>query len=244
MFFWLIFFKLFCFHNNFSCKSKTISCNFSIPVFPTSSPYITSVGGTQWQGFFAPDAKRPEAWPGSGGGFSWEFPMPKHQQKSVQAYLTSMSSQPDFPPHGSFNETGRAYPDIAAVGVEGTSQSSPIMAGIFSLLIDLRLQQGLKPLGFVAPRVWQVNEQYPEEAFQSVEKGNSKTACPTGFPASKKWSKFFWRFWFVSCFCCCFTDIPCLRSCCRVGPTTVPGHDRALLKGFGFLIFLNFFKFF
>ena len=110
--------------------------------------------------------------------------------------------------------------------------SSPIMAGIFSLLIDLRLQQGLKPLGFVAPRVWQVNEQYPEEAFQSVEKGNSKTACQTGFPASKKWSKFFWRFWYVSCFCCCFTDIPCLRSCRRVGPTTVPEHDRAFFQRF------------
>ena len=35
------------------------------------------------------------------------------------------------------------------VQVEGTSQSSPMVAGIFSLVTDHRLNAGLPPLGFL-----------------------------------------------------------------------------------------------
>ena len=57
------------------------------------------------------------------------------------------------------------------------------MAGIFSLLVDHRLNSGLPPLGFLGPRLWKVSEAYPGEAFQSVDSGNTKTSCSTGFPA-------------------------------------------------------------
>merc|ERR1712048_475064 len=46
------------------------SCTYQIPVFPTTSPYVTSVGGTEWSGFLSPDPSKPAAWYGSGGGFS------------------------------------------------------------------------------------------------------------------------------------------------------------------------------
>merc|ERR1719390_55175 len=56
---------------------NAISCKYQMPVFPTSSPYIVSVGGTMWEGA---DPKSPITWAGfgggSGGGFSWEFDMP------------------------------------------------------------------------------------------------------------------------------------------------------------------------
>ena len=58
------------------------------------------------------------------------------------------------------------------------------MAGIFSLLMDHRLNAGLPPLGFLGPRLWKVSEAYPGEAFQSVDSGNTKTSCSTGFPAA------------------------------------------------------------
>lgn len=158
-----------------------ISCKYQMPVFPTSSPYIVSVGGTMWADS---TGKHPVTWAGFGGGsgsgFSWQFSRPSHQTKSVEAYLNLTAG---LPPASSFNRNGRAFPDFSAVAVEGTSQSCPIAAGIFSLLIDQRLNAGLPPLGFLAPRLWQVAEEHPGEALQDVPVGNSRTSCSNGFPS-------------------------------------------------------------
>ena len=59
------------------------------------------------------------------------------------------------------------------------------MAGIFTLVADHRLNAGLPPLGFMAPRLWQVMESNPGEAFEDVSEGNTKTSCDKGFPARK-----------------------------------------------------------
>jgi tripeptidyl-peptidase-1 len=161
-----------------------ISCNNQIPVFPTASPYVVSVGGEMWEGG---DAAKPITWSGfgggSGGGFSIAFPAPAHQAKSVAAYLAG----PGMPPASGFNASQRAYPDMSAVGVSGTSQSCPITAGIWSMITDARLNAGLRPLGFVAPRLWATAEQYSGEAFEDITKGNSKTTCDNGFPAAVGW---------------------------------------------------------
>ena len=203
-----------------------VGCRYQFPVFPTTSPYITSVGGTDWQGF---DPVTPQMWSGSGGGFSWracpalerpveatssrlaslhmcpralqaphrlaaspssrlataEFRAPAHQQATVKAYLQAASAS--LPPSDSFNASGRAYPDLAALAEDGTSQSSPITAGIFSLLSDARLTAGLKPLGPLGPRLYHVASAFPGAAFQDVTKGNTKTTCDNGFPATRGW---------------------------------------------------------
>mmetsp|Transcript_44113 Transcript_44113/g.86261 ORF Transcript_44113/g.86261 Transcript_44113/m.86261 type:complete len:565 (-) Transcript_44113:202-1896(-) len=161
---------------------NSVSCSYQMPVFPTASPYLTSVGGTVWQ-FPDPDSK-PIAWSGSGGGFSWQFKASPHQNTSVSNYLSSTTG---LPPAASFNALGRAYPDVSAVSVDGTSQSSPTMAGIFSLLTDMRLSAGLPPLGFLGPRLYKTMEQFPGEAFQDITDGNTKTSCDNGFPAAKGW---------------------------------------------------------
>jgi tripeptidyl-peptidase-1 len=159
-----------------------ISCKYQMPVFPTSSPYLVSVGGTMWSNG---DKSVPITWSGfgggSGGGFSWEFEMPDYQKDAVAAYLANTTG---LPPLSSFNQTGRAFPDISAYATMGTSQSCPIMAGIFSLITDARLNAGLPPLGFVAPRIWKLAKQYPGQAFEIVGKGNSKTSCDNGFPST------------------------------------------------------------
>merc|ERR1712187_350830 len=144
----------------------------------------TSVGGTEWSGFLFPDPSKPKAWSGSGGGFSWEFDAPAHQKAAVSAYLQSAAG---LPPASSFNASGRAYPDISGIAVEGTSQSSPLVAGIFSLVTDHRLNAGLPPLGFLGPRLYQVMSKFPGEAFESVNSGNTKTSCENGFPAKQGW---------------------------------------------------------
>ena len=123
-------------------------------------------------------------WQGSGGGFSWQFGRPAHQAAAVSAYLNATKG---LPPAESFNASGRGYPDIAAVAVEGTSESSPVFAGIFTLVIDARLSARLPPLGPLGPRIYRVAQAFPGAAFEDVTKGNSRTSCFNGFPATKGW---------------------------------------------------------
>jgi hypothetical protein len=87
--------------------------------------------------------------------------MPAHQKSTVAKYLNNQEAAGTLPPKMSFNSQGRAYPDISAVAVEGTSQSSPTIAGLFSMVMDHRLNAGLPPLGFFAPRLWQTMEKHP-----------------------------------------------------------------------------------
>merc|ERR1719261_2063133 len=112
------------------------------PDFPAASPYITAVGGTDFAGSTIGDET---SWVASGGGFSDTFDMPEYQKAAVAAYKSS--SDADLPPQSMWNNTGRGYPDVAALGgnknpycivhdgriagVAGTSASAPVVAGIF-----------------------------------------------------------------------------------------------------------------
>jgi tripeptidyl-peptidase-1 len=69
---------------------------------------------------------------------------------------------------GTYNVSGRAYPDVAALaafgiplctyggcsGSGGTSASAPTIAGMISLINDARLNAGLKPLGFMNTKLY------------------------------------------------------------------------------------------
>ncbi len=69
----------------------------------------------------------------------------------------------------------------------GTSASCPTVAGMFSLVNDARMNAGLPPLGFLAPRLWQIAQLYGDEVFVDVTAGDTKTSCSGGFPAVKGW---------------------------------------------------------
>lgn len=163
-----------------------------VPEGPGSSPYVTAVGGTT--------ATR--CWPNPGceraiglgsGGFSNYWPMPDYQKDAVATYLKNS----DLPSKSlAFNTSGRAYPDISAQasnyfvwagipqpGVAGTSCASPAAAGIFSLLNDLRLQNGKSTLGFLNPMIYQ-----NLEAFTDITEGsNDGGSCGKGWPAKAGW---------------------------------------------------------
>jgi len=105
--------------------------------FPGSSPYITTVGATQFSepeynlpvtpaactalgsGFKCASGgtevavSQPVAGFTSGGGFSTYTPMPAYQQSAVKGYLASGVA---LPPSSYFNSSNRAYPDVAAMG--------------------------------------------------------------------------------------------------------------------------------
>merc|ERR1712190_406608 len=148
-------------------------------------PYVTAVGGTApASGYPAPGSE--SAIGLSSGGFSNYWPMPDYQKDAVAAYL----KQQGLPPASrGYNTSGRGYPDIAAQatnfivvvglpipGVAGTSCASPTAAGVFSLLNDLRLQNGKSTLGFLNPLIYQ-----HASAFNDVTTG-SGSGC--GFGAS------------------------------------------------------------
>ncbi|KDO31807.1 hypothetical protein SPRG_03727 [Saprolegnia parasitica CBS 223.65] len=179
-------------------------CATSGPQWPSSSPYVTSVGATQL------DANGVEvvcsgALHGgitSGGGFSNVYPTPAYQKPAVAAYLSSHAC-PTKP--GFFNPQGRAYPDIAVLGahysvivngkvkgISGTSASTPALAGLVTLWNDQRLRAGLPPLGFLNPLLYQIGSKH-NAAFYDVVSGNNGAArngtysCPISFAAGPGW---------------------------------------------------------
>ena len=165
------------------------------PDFPAASPYVTAVGGTnfQIQSVIGPET----AWSCSGGGFSTTFARPLWQSSAVSAYLDTAILT--LPPSSYYNTTGRGYPDVSALGgrsnpycvsdagqlegVWGTSASVPVVAGMVAQLNDIRLKAGKSSLGFLNPLIYA----YPK-CFNDVNDG-SNNACDGlyGFPAVTGW---------------------------------------------------------
>jgi len=164
------------------------------PDFPAASPFITAVGGTNFA--TANEIGEEEAWAEGGGGFSDTFGIPAYQADAVAAYKASPDA--DLPSQSYWNNTGRGYPDVAALGgqknsycvvtggrfagVAGTSASCPVVAGIFARLNGLRLSAGKSTLGFLNPFIYQ-----NPSAFQDVTKGTNNDGHSHGFKAVKGW---------------------------------------------------------
>merc|ERR1712048_816352 len=165
------------------------------PDFPAGSPYVTAVGGTDFAGNTIGDET---AWSDSGGGFSDNFDIPEYQKTAVAAYKASPDA--DLPPQDLWNNSGRGYPDVAALGgqkapycvtvqgsfagVAGTSASCPVVAGVFAKLNGLRLAAGKSAMGFLNPFIYQ-----NPNAFQDVTSGvNTGSATRKyGFKAINGW---------------------------------------------------------
>eukprot|EP00117_Sycon_ciliatum_P006091 scpid19600/ scgid9774/ Tripeptidyl-peptidase 1; Lysosomal pepstatin-insensitive protease; Tripeptidyl aminopeptidase; Tripeptidyl-peptidase I len=127
-----------------------------LPFFPASSPYVTTVGGTE--GLLDIGTERATLL--SSGGFSNVYSQPQYQTAAVSHYLSTSK----FLPAASYNRTGRAFPDVAAMAmdfmivdelipqpVDGTSCATPTFAGIIALINDALLASGKKQLGFLNP---------------------------------------------------------------------------------------------
>jgi tripeptidyl-peptidase-1 len=170
------------------------------PSWPASSPWVTAVGATR---FVNQEPGQPEMATdqfGSGGGFSTDFkqsPNAAWQSDVVKAYL---SSGVPLPTSTLYDPSGRATPDISALGegyqvvvggrsesVGGTSASTPAFAGMVGLINDARAQAGKKPMGFLNQFIYQ-----NADSFKDVTQGNNKIGrggqrLAQGWECTKGW---------------------------------------------------------
>jgi subtilase family serine protease len=186
-----------------SAPGKTSGGAFRLwPSWPASSPWVTSVGATQYVGNQEGNTEMATEQFGSGGGFSFQFDRTHAgwQSAVIDEYFQIVPKGEPFPPAYVFKPAGRGTPDVAALGegyqvfrsgkvmsVAGTSASAPVFAAIISLLNEHRLQSGGKPLGFLNPWLYA-----NPGMFTDVTKGTnaiSRQGGPTawGFDCTKGW---------------------------------------------------------
>ncbi|KAH7883306.1 peptidase S8/S53 domain-containing protein [Phlebopus sp. FC_14] len=168
------------------------------PGFPSSCPYVTSVGATQLSPgksvFDSEDACEQVIY--SGGGFSNYFAIPDYQKNAVSSYL---KTYPPAYPSNIWNSTGisRAYPDISANGanyvvaidgnfslVYGTSASSPVVGAMLTMINDARIAANKKPIGFINPAIYSTNF---TGLFNDITNGTNQGCGTDGFNATKGW---------------------------------------------------------
>jgi len=164
------------------------------PDFPGGSPYHTSVGGTD---FYTSSIGEEQAWRSGGGGFSDTFAIPEYQADAVAKYKADLAAAGLAPAASLYNDTGRGYPDVSALGgqkapycinvgrwtgVAGTSASCPVVGAVFARLNALRLAKGQPPMGFLNPFIYQ-----NPSAFQDVTKGINSDHQADGFTAIAGW---------------------------------------------------------
>jgi tripeptidyl-peptidase-1 len=133
----------------------------------------------------------------TGGGFSQLNPQPSYQQAAVAHYLASNIT---IPPSTKFNRSNRAYPDVGAIGQNvlivmggqwqvtgGTSASTPIVAGVFTLVNNWLLNNGKPQLGFVNPLLYRMAADQPN-TFNKITQGANRctedACCKYGFEAN------------------------------------------------------------
>ncbi|KAF8523352.1 family S53 protease-like protein [Hysterangium stoloniferum] len=166
---------------------KEDGCTVFHPTFPSTCPYVTSVGGTTLT-----ENSSETGVSFSSGGFSNLFPQPSYQTISVNQFLSNMGDSNA----GLFNKTGRAYPDVSAISNNmifffqngrtvsgmGTSFSSPVVAAVVAFLNAHRKANGKPLLGFLNPAIYQ-----NPGAFNDITGGNNIGCNSTGFMAMNGW---------------------------------------------------------
>jgi len=150
--------------NGAGCKETTHDHYIYNPMFPSSSPFVTTIGGTVFDNPFEIVGENTDFI--SGGGFSTVFARPSYQEAAVAKFLATAGKA--LPDAHYYNPNGRAFPDLAALSdnywivanriptpyISGTSCSTPVWAGIIGLINDVRLSNNKTALGFLNPMIY------------------------------------------------------------------------------------------
>lgn len=169
---------------------------FATVNYPTSSPNVVAVGGTQVNpptasiSSYQSEQVWNDGYGAGGGGYSTVFPEPSYQSTAGIPDQTGTRGLPDVSMNAavisgvliyeSFDPTGPAGWTIIA----GTSEATPMWAGT-----DAVMNQADGPLGFLTPRLYQIYQNpvlYPE-AFHDITVGNNSFGGITGYTAGTGW---------------------------------------------------------
>ena len=133
-----------------------------------SIEHVTNYANTSWT---------------SGGGFNnYTNSTPYWQKTEVDYYV---KNAPSLPNASTFNANGRAYPDISLVGhscptyldgslqgVDGTSCSSPLMAGVVAVINSHQIKNNRQKVGYFNPLLYHIFRNC-DNCFNKINSGNN-----------------------------------------------------------------------
>lgn len=167
--------------------SATKIANVPTTSFAASSPWVTSVGGTNLvnnHGIY-----KEVAWTGSGGGFSQFYSIPDYQKllpSAVQGQLKNRRGVPDVSAVADPFTGMAVYIKGNWTQAGGTSASSPV----WSAIMALANQMAGRPLGFINPALYKIaaSGSY-QQAFRDITQGNNDnpSAKVKGYQAVAGW---------------------------------------------------------
>ena len=167
---------------------------YRVNSWPSSDPLVTSVGGTMLDlnnagDRLAPDTVWNDGFGASGGGYSAVFSRPLYQI-GVARVVGHHRGTPDISMTAAVNGGAWVYESFAGLGgpgwyiVGGTSEATPIMAGI----VALADQQAGHRLGLINPALYLLGALQragvPRTGIVSVTSGNNSFGGVTGFDAA------------------------------------------------------------
>lgn len=162
---------------------------------PGAQPLVTSVGGTTLNVSSTEAWKSETVWNewskqggATGGGISVYWPIPSYQLGKGVPVAKANGGSASY----------RNVPDVAAVGdpytgysiysayeggwlaIGGTSLSSPLWAGMMSVINADRVHDNLPREGYYDPSLYAAS---PQASFHDIQSGNNSTTLVTGFKA-------------------------------------------------------------
>jgi uncharacterized repeat protein (TIGR03803 family) len=166
--------------------------NNSLANAPSSSPYITQVGGTSLTmngtgASYGSEVVWNTGEIGSSGGISSYYSIPGWQQginMSANGGSTSMRNIPDVALVA--QNIYVVAKNGQAINMEGTSAAAPLWAGFMALVNQQLAANGAPPIGFLNPALYAIGQSTNYTAcFHDITTGNNTNAdSPTSFYAA------------------------------------------------------------
>jgi tripeptidyl-peptidase-1 len=165
------------------------SCSTFTADFPSSCPYVTSLGGT-----YVNSNNQEVSVDFSSGGFSNYFTRPAFQNAIVNQYLQNPAIANLLP---LLNTSGRAFPDVSTVStnfqvfaggfrmpVAGTSAATPTFAAMVTILNRQRAAAGMSHMGWINPFLYASKLKNPS-SFTDIVAGDLQMqgCCGASFAA-------------------------------------------------------------
>jgi subtilase family serine protease len=168
--------------------------------FPTSSPDVIAVGGTQIGAIgeqplsitsYQPEQVWNDGYGAGGGGYSVIFHEPSYQQAAMIPDPSAMRGLPDVAYNAAVVSAVNIYESFDPiygpgwVPIGGTSAATPQWAAV-----DAVVQSALRPQGFLDTKLYEIyqNPALYREAFHAITVGTNSFDGITGYSAGQGWT--------------------------------------------------------